>query len=53
LGNSGIRRGDIFKVKGIPKKYSERGIFQVTEIEQTLDGGKWTTQVGGLFRQIQ
>jgi hypothetical protein len=53
LGNSGIQRGDVFRIKGIPKKYSERGIFQVTEIEHTLEQGKWTTQVGGLFRQIQ
>ena len=53
LGNSGIRRGDVFKIKGIPKKYSERGIFQITEIEHTLEGSKWTTQIGGLFRQVQ
>lgn len=53
LGNSGIRRGDVFKINGIPQKYSERGIFQVTEIEHTLEQGKWTTQIGGLFRQLQ
>lgn len=53
LGNSGIQRGDVFRIKGIPKKYSERGVFQVTEIEHTLEQGKWTTQIGGLFRQIQ
>lgn len=53
LGNSGIQRGDVFRINGIPKKYSERGIFQVTEIDHTLEQGKWTTQIGGLFRQIQ
>ena len=53
LGNSGIRRGDVFRISGIPTKYSEHGIFQVTEIEHNLEGSKWTTQVGGLFRQIQ
>jgi hypothetical protein len=53
LGNSGIRRGDVFRISGIPKKYSEKGIFQVTEIEHNLEGSKWTTQIGGLFRQIQ
>jgi hypothetical protein len=53
LGNSGIRRGDVFRISGIPKKYSEKGIFQITEIEHTLEQGKWITQVSGLFRQIQ
>jgi hypothetical protein len=53
LGNSGIRRGDVFRISGIPKKYSEKGIFQITEIEHNLEGSKWTTQIGGLFRQIQ
>lgn len=53
LGNSGIRRGDVFRISGIPSKYSEKGIFQVTEIEHNLEGSKWTTQIGGLFRQIQ
>jgi hypothetical protein len=53
LGNSGIRRGDVFKVNGIPKKYSESGIFQVTEISHTLVNNTWETTVGSLFRQIQ
>ena len=53
LGNSGIRRGDVFKIKGIPEKYSKYGIFQVTEISHTLEGNTWKTTVGSLFRQIQ
>jgi hypothetical protein len=53
LGNSGIRRGDVFRIDGIPSRYSENGIFQITEIEHNLEGSKWTTQIGGLFRQIQ
>lgn len=53
LGNSAIQRGDVFRIKGIPEKYSKRGLFQVTEIEQTLEQGKWVTQVSGKFRQTQ
>lgn len=53
LGNSGIKRGDIFRVNGIPEKYSKFGIFQVTEIEHTLQQSKWITKIGGLFRAIQ
>jgi hypothetical protein len=53
LGNSGIRRGDVFKIKGIPEKYSKYGIFQVTEIEHSLDGMQWVTNINGQYRQIQ
>ena len=53
MGNSGIKRGDMFKITGIPKKYSERGIFQVTEISQTVNTSGWQTEVVGQFRQFQ
>jgi hypothetical protein len=53
IGNSGIKRGDMFKITGIPKKYSERGIFQVTEISQTITTSGWQTEVVGQFRQFQ
>jgi hypothetical protein len=53
LGNSGIRRGDMFNVIGIPEKYATHGLFQVTEIQQTLDGPMWTTQITGEYRQRQ
>lgn len=53
IGNSGIKRGDMFKIKGIPTKYSERGIFQVTEVIQTVTTSGWLTQVTGKFRQFQ
>lgn len=53
LGNSGIRRGDIFNINGIPSKYKDHGLFQVTEIEHTISDMKWTTTVTGQYRQIQ
>ena len=51
LGKSGLRRGDVFNVWGIPKKYREYGFFQITEITQTLTENMWTTSVVGQFRQ--
>ena len=53
LGNSGIRRGDVFKINGIPSKYKDRGVFHVSEVSQTLQGSKWVTSIKGLYRQIQ
>ena len=53
LGNSGIRRGDTFKIDGIPRKYAEKGIFQVTGIEHSISGMRWETTVEGLYRQIE
>jgi hypothetical protein len=51
LGKSGIRRGDVFNVYGIPKKYRDYGFFQVTQIEQTIENNNWYTEVTGEFRQ--
>ena len=53
LGNSGIRRGDTFKIEGIPSKYGARGIFQVTEVEHSLSGMRWETTISSLYRQEQ
>lgn len=53
LGNSGIRRGDTFKIQGIPSKYAENGIFQVTGVEHSISGMKWETTIEALYRQIQ
>jgi hypothetical protein len=53
LGNSGIRRGDTFNIKGIPTKYAKHGLFQVTQIEHSLDGNQWFTNITGDYRQIQ
>ena len=53
LGKSGIRRGDTFNIIGIPEKYAKNGLFQVTQIEHTIQGMKWTTTVQGEYRQQQ
>lgn len=51
LGKSGIRRGDVFNVYGIPKKYRDHGFFQVVEVDQVVSENMWTTTVVGQFRQ--
>ena len=53
LGNSGIRRGDMFNIDGIPAKYAAKGLFQVTQIEHSLEGNQWFTNITGDYRQIQ
>jgi hypothetical protein len=53
LGKSGIRRGDTFNIIGIPEKYEKHGLFQVTQIEHTIQDMKWVTRVQGEYRQQQ
>tara|TARA_B110000503_G_scaffold10691_1_gene14593 strand:- start:866 stop:3100 length:2235 start_codon:yes stop_codon:yes gene_type:complete len=48
-GVSGIRRGDMFKVNGIPKMY-QKGFFQVLSVKQVIDGMMWKTEVTGGYR---
>jgi hypothetical protein len=48
-GISGIRRGDMFKVNGIPSIYNN-GFFQVLSVKHTVDGMQWTTEVTGGYR---
>lgn len=50
-GLSGIKRGDKFKVSGIPRKF-RNGFFQVTDITHSISGNNWTTKVKGSYRQI-
>jgi hypothetical protein len=52
LGKSGLRRGDVFNIWGIPKKYRDNGFFQIVEVEQNLQGNTWTTTVTGQYRQV-
>lgn len=52
LGKSGLRRGDVFNIWGIPKKYRDNGFFQIINIEQNLQGSMWTTTVTGQYRQV-
>ena len=51
MGTSGIRRVDTFNIYGIPDKYRTHGLFQVTQIEQNLEGMYWTTNITGEYRQ--
>jgi len=48
-GVSGIRRGDMFKVRGIPSAY-DKGFFQVLSVKHSLQGMEWTTEVTGGYR---
>jgi hypothetical protein len=52
LGCSGLTRGDIFVVYGIPTKYSEHGVFQITEVEHIMNNMTWKTNIQALYRQI-
>jgi hypothetical protein len=49
-GVSGIKRGDKFKVRGIPTQYETGGFFQVTAVKQVIEGQMWKTEVEGQFR---
>ncbi len=49
-GVSGIKRGDKFKVRGIPSQYETGGFFQVTAVKQVIEGQMWKTEVEGQFR---
>jgi hypothetical protein len=49
-GVSGIKRGDKFKVIGIPRQYEENGFFQVTSVKHTIDAMLWKTEVEGGLR---
>lgn len=48
-GMSGIRVGDLFKIKDIPSQYRS-GVFQVVETSHSIDGNQWITTVKGKFR---
>ena len=53
LGNSGIRRGDTFNIVGIPDKYAQNGLFQVSGVEHSISGMRWETTIEGIYRQNQ
>ena len=53
LGTSGLRRGDMFNIIGIPEKYAKYGLFQITQVEHTIENMNWFTLVKGEYRQIQ
>ena len=50
-GVSGFKRGDKFTIIGLPDSYSAKnGFFQVTQINQQIEGMTWKTQIEGKFR---
>ena len=49
-GVSGIKRGDRFKVKGIPEKYYKQGFFQVLGVTHEIQNMEWVTKVEGGYR---
>lgn len=49
-GVSGIKRGDKFRVGGIPTAYEETGFFQVTSVKHTITDMIWKTEIEGGFR---
>ena len=51
-GISGMKRGDKFRILGLPAKYSTAGFFQVMSIKHSIDGMLWKTEVKGGFRQV-
>jgi hypothetical protein len=51
-GISGMKRGDKFRILGLPAKYSNAGFFQVMSIKHTIDGMLWKTEIKGGFRQV-
>lgn len=53
LGNSGLRRGDMFNIIGIPDKYRNNGLFQINSITHSIENMIWQTQIEGLYRQSQ
>jgi hypothetical protein len=51
-GVSGIKRGDKFKVVGIPKMYYTTGFFQVIGVSHSISGMQWNTTVEGAYRRF-
>jgi len=50
-GISGIKRGDMFTINGIPKWYDIDGaFFQVLSVKHVIDGMIWTTEITGGWR---
>ena len=52
-GVSGIKRGDKFRINGLPSDYSTKGFFQVMDIKHNIDGMLWKTEVTGGWRPFR
>lgn len=51
-GVSGFKRGDKFRILGLPSKYSTSGFFQVMSVKHTMEDMIWKTEIKGGFRQV-
>jgi chemotaxis protein CheY-P-specific phosphatase CheC len=52
-GVSGIKRGDKFRINGLPSQYTNKGFFQVVDVKHTIDGMLWKTEVTGGWRPFR
>lgn len=52
-GVSGIKRGDKFRINGLPSDYTNKGFFQVMDVKHTIDGMLWKTEVTGGWRPFR
>lgn len=52
-GVSGIKRGDKFRINGLPSDYTNKGFFQVMDIKHNIDGMMWKTEVTGGWRPFR
>ncbi len=52
-GVSGIKRGDKFRINGLPSDYSTKGFFQVMDIKHNINGMLWKTEVTGGWRPFR
>lgn len=48
-GVSGLRVGDLFKLKDVPSRYT-KGVFQILETSHSISGNQWVTDVKAGFR---
>lgn len=53
FGISGIERGTVFNIDGLPGRYKECGFFQITDYEHDISNNMWVTTITGGYRQFQ
>jgi len=51
-GVSGFKVGDQFRVTGLPDKFGAPNFYQVTKVDQSINGNTWTTNVKADMRLI-
>lgn len=51
-GISGIKIGDCFNVDCLPKRYKEKGAFQIIELKHDISRDGWFTEFRGSYRVL-